>query len=139
MARQPDVKEVLDQGVQIPRTSSINWDIPVNANWELLNDALKRKYDRDGDEEQVIQGERTLVLSLFKFLETIDGNITNSELAKLAESVKEKLFINEDAYDGSVEKSFDLVEKADVTNAAGHIPRYTDEGHLQLPNGVEIW
>lgn len=139
MARQPDVKEVLDQGVQIPRTSSINWDIPVNANWELLNDALKRKYDRDGDEEQVIQGERTLVLSFFKFLETIDGNITNSELAKLAEKVKEKLIINEDNYDGSVEKSFDLVEKADVENSAGHIPRYTDEGHLQLPNGVEIW
>lgn len=139
MARQPDVKEVLDQGVQIPRTSSINWDIPVNANWELLNDALKRKYDRDGDEEQVIQGERTLVLSLFKFLETIDGNITNSELAKIAEKVKEKLIINEDDYDGSVEKSFDLVEKADVRNVAGHIPRYTDEGHLQLPNGVEIW
>ena len=42
MSRQPDIEKTLDQGVQIPRTSSTNWDIPVNDNWELLNNTIKR-------------------------------------------------------------------------------------------------
>lgn len=139
MTRQPEIEEVLDQGVQIPKTASVNWDIPVNENWKLLNDALKNKYDKDSDEEQIIQGEKTLVLSLFQFIQKIEGNITNSELSELAEQLKEKLIINEKYYDGSEEKTFELVEKEDVQNTAGHIPRFTPEGHLQLPNGVEIW
>ena len=61
------------------------------------------------------------------------------EMTNISEKLKEKLIINEKYYDGSEEKSFELVEKEDVQNTAGHIPRFTPEGHLQLPNGVEIW
>ena len=27
----------------------------------------------------------------------------------------------------------------DAHNTANHIPRYTAEGHLLLPSGIEIW
>lgn len=32
-----------------------------------------------------------------------------------------------------------FVPKSDVANAANKIPRYSSEGHLVLPSGVEIW
>ena len=136
MAREPDVEKTLDQGVQIPRTNSINWDIPVNANWELLNLALKRKFDKDSPEEQIIQGERTTVLSKFRFTDVIDGTVTD---AQTAGKVNKDLVINDTHYNGSVQRTFELVEKADVQNTANHIPRFTEEGHLLLPSGIEIW
>lgn len=135
-SRVPDIDKVLDQGVQIPRTSSVNWDIPVNDNWELLNDVLKRKYTKDSPEEQVIQGARTTVLSKFRYTEVIEGTIEN---AQEADKVVNDLIINDTHYNGSEVKEFDLVEKSDVQNTAGHIPRYTLEGHLLLPSGIEIW
>ena len=94
MARIPEIDRTLDQGVKIPKTNSVNWDIPVNENWELLNLALKRKYDKDSPEEQI---------------------------------------------NGVSQQSFELVEKSDVQNTANHIPRFTEEGHLLLPSGIEIW
>lgn len=136
MARTPVIDRVLDQGVQIPRTASRDWDIPVNENWELLNLALKRKFDKDSPEEQIIQGARTTVLSKFRFTETIDGNITNAETAG---KVQEDLVINDTHYNGSQTRTFSLVESDDVQNTSGHIPRYTAEGHLLLPSGIEIW
>ena len=136
MARTPEIDRVLDQGVQIPKTNSVNWDIPVNENWELLNLALKRKYDKDSPEEQIIQGARTTVLNKFRFTETIDGTITD---AQVAGRVNKDLIINETHYNGVSQQSFELVEKSDVQNTANHIPRYTEEGHLLLPSGIEIW
>lgn len=136
MAREPDVERILDQGVQIPRTNSTNWDIPVNENWELLNEVLKNKYSKISSEEQTIQGARTTVNSSFTFNNLITGTITN---AKTSEKVSKDLVINEERYNGSVEKTFELVEKTDVQNSANHIPRYTNEGHLVLPSGIEIW
>ena len=136
MSRQPDVERTLDQGVQIPRTSSTNWDIPVNANWELLNNTIKRKFTKDSSEEQVIQGARTTVLSKFRFTQVIDGT---SEKANEATKVSKNLVINDIGYNGSAQREFDLVEKSDVQNTSGHIPRFTSEGHLLLPSGIEIW
>lgn len=136
MAREPDVERILDQGVQIPRTNSTNWDIPVNENWELLNEVLKNKYSKSSSEEQTIEGARTTVNSSFTFNNLITGTITN---AKTSEKVSNDLVINEERYNGSVEKTFELVEKSDVQNSANHIPRYTSEGHLLLPSGIEIW
>lgn len=136
MARTPEIDRVLDQGVQIPKTSSRDWDIPVNENWELLNLALKRKFDKDSPEEQIVQGSRTTVISPFRFTQTIDGNIEN---ANVSGKVQNDLIINEEHYNGSVEKTFSLVESEDVQNTSGHIPRYTSEGHLLLPSGIEIW
>lgn len=136
MAREPDVERILDQGVQIPRTNSTNWDIPVNENWELLNEVLKRKYSTNSSEEQVIEGAKTTVNSSFTFNELVTGTITN---AKTSEKVSKDLVINEEHYNGSVKKIFELVEKSDVQNTANHIPRYTNEGHLLLPSGIEIW
>ena len=136
MARTPEIDRVLDQGVQIPKTSSRNWDIPVNENWELLNLALKRKFDKDSPEEQIVQGSRTTVISPFRFTQTIDGNIESSNVSG---KVQNDLIINEEHYNGSVEKTFSLVESNDVQNTSGHIPRYTSEGHLLLPSGIEIW
>lgn len=136
MARQPDVERTLDQGVQIPRTSSTNWDIPVNDNWELLNNTIKRKFSKDSSEEQVIQGARTTVLSKFRFTQVIDGT---SEKANEATKVSKDLVINSITYNGSEPKEFELVEKSDVQNTSGHIPRFTSEGHLLLPSGIEIW
>lgn len=136
MARQPDVERTLDQGVQIPRTSSTNWDIPVNDNWELLNNTIKRKFTKDSPEEQVIQGQRTTVLSKFRFTQVIDGT---SEKANEATKVSKDLVINSITYNGSAQREFELVEKSDVQNTSGHIPRFTSEGHLLLPSGIEIW
>ena len=136
MSRQPDVERTLDQGVQIPRTSSTNWDIPVNANWELLNNTIKRKFTKDSSEEQVIQGARTTVLSKFRFTQVIDGT---SEKANEATKVSKNLVINDIGYNGSAQREFELVEKSDVQNTSGHIPRFTSEGHLLLPSGIEIW
>lgn len=136
MAREPDVERILDQGVQIPRTNSTNWDIPVNENWELLNEVLKNKYSKSSSEEQTIEGAKTTVNSSFTFNELVTGTITN---AKTSERVSNDLVINEEHYNGSVEKTFELVEKSDVQNSANHIPRYTNEGHLLLPSGIEIW
>ena len=136
MTREPDVEKVLDQGVQIPRTNSTNWDIPVNENWELLNEVLKNKYSKNSSEEQTIEGAKTTVDSSFTFNELVTGTITN---AKTSEKVSKDLVINEEHYNGSVEKTFELVEKTDVQNTANHIPRYTNEGHLLLPSGIEIW
>lgn len=136
MARQPDVERTLDQGVQIPRTSSTNWDIPVNDNWELLNNTIKRKFSKDSSEEQVIQGQRTTVLSKFRFTQVIDGT---SEKANEATKVSKDLVINSITYNGSAQREFELVEKSDVQNTSGHIPRFTSEGHLLLPSGIEIW
>lgn len=136
MSRQPDIEKTLDQGVQIPRTSSTNWDIPVNDNWELLNNTIKRKFTKDSSEEQVIQGARTTVLSKFRFTQVIDGT---SEKANEATKVSKSLTINNEQYDGSESKEFELVEKSDVQNTSGHIPRFTSEGHLLLPSGIEIW
>lgn len=136
MARVPDVERTLDQGVQIPRTNSTNWDIPVNENWELLNEVLKKKYTKDSSDEQIISGARTVVQSSFKFNNLVEGTITNSQIAG---KVSKNLVINETPYNGSEERTFELVDKSDVQNAAGHIPRYTNEGHLLLPSGIEIW
>lgn len=136
MARQPDVERTLDQGVQIPRTSSTNWDIPVNDNWELLNNTIKRKFSKDSSEEQVIQGQRTTVLSKFRFTQVIDGT---SEKSNEATKVSKDLVINSITYNGSAQREFELVEKSDVQNTSGHIPRFTSEGHLLLPSGIEIW
>lgn len=136
MSRQPDIEKTLDQGVQIPRTSSTNWDIPVNDNWELLNNTIKRKFSKDSSEEQVIQGARTTVLSKFRFTQVIDGT---SEKANEATKVSKDLVINSITYNGSAQREFELVEKSDVQNTSGHIPRFTSEGHLLLPSGIEIW
>ena len=136
MAREPDVERILDQGVQIPRTNSTNWDIPVNENWELLNEVLKNKYSKSSSEEQTIEGAKTTVDSSFTFNNLITGTITN---AKTSEKVSKDLVINEEHYNGSVKKTFELVEKSDVQNTSNHIPRYTNEGHLLLPSGIEIW
>lgn len=136
MARTPEIDRVLDQGVQIPKTASRDWDIPVNENWELLNLALKRKFDRDSPVEQIIQGARTTVLSKFRFTDVIEGTITD---AQMAGKVNKDLVINDEHYNGSDTKTFELVEKTDVQNTANHIPRYTAEGHLLLPSGIEIW
>lgn len=136
MARSPEIDRVLDQGVQIPKTASRDWDIPVNENWELLNLALKRKYDKDSPEEQIIQGARTTVLNKFRFTDVIEGTITD---AQVAGRVNKDLVINDTHYNGTSQRSFELVEKTDVQNTANHIPRYTVEGHLLLPSGIEIW
>ena len=37
------------------------------------------------------------------------------------------------------EMSGNYVLKSDVSNTAGHIPRYNSSGHLVLPSGIEIW
>ncbi len=139
MSRIPEIDRVLDQGVQIPKTSSTNWDIPVNDNWELLNTALKNKFDRISASPQTIEGEPTIVLSNFTFTEKIQGKITNADNADTATRVQEALTINGDPYDGSEAKTLELVKQSEVGNEAGKIPRYSDEGHLVLPNGVEIW
>lgn len=96
----------------------------------------------DSDEEQYIQGEPTTVLSKFKFFETIDGSITNSEvsdISKTSEMLNHSVTINQESFNGTENKNFDLVEKSDVENTANHIPRFTEDGHLQLPSGIEIW
>lgn len=138
MPRIPEIDRVLDQGVQIPKTSSTNWDIPVNDNWDLLNSALKNKYNRISNNEQIIDSP-TLVLSSFKYVQKIQGKIESADQADTARQIQNPLTINNESYNGEESKTFELVDSSEVGNSAGKIPRFSNDGHLVLPNGVEIW
>lgn len=138
MPRIPEIDRVLDQGVQIPKTSSTNWDIPVNDNWDLLNSALKNKYNRISNNEQIIDSP-TLVLSAFKYVHKIKGKIESADQADTAKQIQNPLTINNTSYNGEEPKTFELVDSSEVGNSAGKIPRFSNDGHLVLPNGVEIW
>lgn len=158
----------LSEGVWVFERGHKEWTDEMNRNMEIINElyALIKNHKTltIKDENNIVLGtfdntvdKEVIVKQLFvndwdiiKSIRYQNGIITITKLngaevdvdlqiPKIAEGVKEKLIINSIPYNGSEERVFELVEKDDVQNTNGHIPRYTEEGHLRLPSGIEIW
>lgn len=158
----------LSEGVWVFERGHKEWTDEMNRNMEIINELYRliknHKTLTIKDENNVVLGtfdntvdKEVIVKQLFvndwdiiKSIRCQNGIITITKLngaevdvdlqiPKIAEGVKEKLIINSIPYNGSEEETFELVEKEDVQNTNGHIPRYTEEGHLRLPSGIEIW
>ena len=158
----------LSEGVWVFERGHKEWTDEMNRNMEIINEIYEyiknHKTLTIKDENNVVLGtfdntvdKEVIVKQLFvndwdivKSIRYVDGVLTITKLndsktdidlqiPKIAEGVKEKLIINSIPYNGSEEETFELVEKDDVQNTNGHIPRYTEEGHLRLPSGIEIW
>ena len=158
----------LSEGAWVFERGHKEWTDEMNRNMEIINElcGLIKNHktltveDESGNTLGVFDNSvntKIVIKQLFvdnydivKSIRYVDGVLTiiklnNSEIdidlkiPKIAECVKEKLIINSIPYNGSEERTFELVEKDDVQNTNGHIPRYTEEGHLRLPSGIEIW
>ena len=158
----------LSEGAWVFERGHKEWTDEMNRNMEIINElcGLIKNHktltveDESGNTLGVFDNSvntKIIIKQLFvdnydivKSIRYVDGVLTiiklnNSEIdidlkiPKIAECVKEKLIINSIPYNGSEERTFELVEKDDVQNTNGHIPRYTEEGHLRLPSGIEIW
>lgn len=158
----------LSEGVWVFERGHKEWTDEMNRNMEIINELYalikNHKILTIKDENNIVLGtfdntvdKEVIVKQLFvndwdiiKSIRYQNGIITITKLngaevdvdlqiSKIAEGVKEKLIINSIPYNGSEERTFELVEKEDVQNTNGHIPRYTEEGHLRLPSGIEIW
>lgn len=158
----------LSEGVWVFERGHKEWTDEMNRNMEIINELYalikNHKILTIKDENNIVLGtfdntvdKEVIVKQLFvndwdiiKSIRYQNGIITVTKLngaevdvdlqiPKIAEGVKEKLIINSIPYNGSEERTFELVEKEDVQNTNGHIPRYTEEGHLRLPSGIEIW
>lgn len=158
----------LSEGVWVFERGHKEWTDEMNRNMEIINELCtllkNHKILTIKDENNIVLGtfdntvdKEVIVKQLFvndwdiiKSIRYQNGIITITKLngaevdvdlqiSKIAEGVKEKLIINSIPYNGSEERAFELVEKEDVQNTNGHIPRYTEEGHLRLPSGIEIW
>ena len=154
----------LPHGAWVFERGHKEWSDEMNHNMEVLDGLLDHKTLTVEDESGNILGvfdnsvnTKIVIKQLFvdnynivKSIRYVDGVLTiiklndseidiDLKIPKIAEGVKEKLIINSIPYNGSEERTFELVEKDDVQNTNGHIPRYTEEGHLRLPSGIEIW
>lgn len=155
----------LPHGAWVFERGHKEWSDEMNHNMEILDGLIKdHKTLTVEDESGNILGvfdnsvnTKIVIKQLFvdnynivKSIRYVDGVLTiiklndseidiDLKIPKIAEGVKEKLIINSIPYNGSEERTFELVEKDDVQNTNGHIPRYTEEGHLRLPSGIEIW
>lgn len=158
----------LPEGVWVFERGHKEWTDEMNRNMEIIDElcGLIKNHktltveDESGNTLGVFDNsinKKIVIKQLFvdnydivKSIRYVDGILTviklnNTEIdidlkiPKIAECVKEKLIINSISYNGSEERTFELVEKDDVQNTNGHIPRYTEEGHLKLPSGIEIW
>ena len=158
----------LSEGAWVFERGHKEWTDEMNRNMEIVNElcGLIKNHktltveDESGNTLGVFDNSvntKIVIKQLFvdnydivKSIRYVDGVLTITKLndseididlkiPKITESVKEKLIINSIPYNGSEERTFELVEKDDVQNTNGHIPRYTEEGHLRLPSGIEIW
>lgn len=158
----------LSEGVWVFERGHKEWTDEMNRNMEIINElcGLIKNHktltieDESGNTLGVFDNsvnKKIVIKQLFvdnydivKSIKYVDGVLTviklndskidiDLKIPKIAEGVKEKLIINSIPYNGSEERTFELVDKDDVQNANGHIPRYTEEGHLRLPSGIEIW
>lgn len=158
----------LSEGVWVFERGHKEWTDEMNRNMEIINElcGLIKNHktltieDESGNTLGVFDNsvnKKIVVKQLFvdnydivKSIKYVDGVLTviklndskidiDLKIPKIAEGVKENLIINSIPYNGSEERTFELVDKDDVQNTNGHIPRYTEEGHLRLPSGIEIW
>lgn len=158
----------LSEGVWVFERGHKEWTDEMNRNMEIINelcallknhktltikdenDIVLGTFDNTVDKEVIVKQLFVNDWDIIKSIRYQNGIITVTKLngtevdvdlqiPKIAEGVKEKLIINSIPYNGSEERTFELVEKDDVQNTNGHIPRYTEEGHLRLPSGIEIW
>lgn len=158
----------LSEGVWVFERGHKEWTDEMNRNMEIINElcGLIKNHktltieDESGNTLGVFDNsvnKKIVIKQLFvdnydivKSIKYVDGVLTviklndseidiDLKIPKIAEGVKEKLIINSIPYNGSEERTFELVDKDDVQNTNGHIPRYTEEGHLRLPSGIEIW
>lgn len=158
----------LSEGVWVFERGHKEWTDEMNRNMEIINelctllknhkiltikdenDIVLGTFDNTVDKEVIVKQLFVNDWDIIKSIRYQNGIITVTKLngaevdvdlqiSKIAEGVKEKLIINSVPYNGSEERTFELVEKEDVQNTNGHIPRYTEEGHLRLPSGIEIW
>lgn len=158
----------LSEGAWVFERGHKEWTDEMNRNMEIINElcGLIKNHktltveDESGNTLGVFDNSvntKIVIKQLFvdnydivKSIRYVDGVLTiiklndseidiDLKIPKIAEGVKEKLIINSIPYNGSEERTFELVEKDDVQNTNGHIPRYTEEGHLKLPSGIEIW
>lgn len=158
----------LSEGAWVFERGHKEWTDEMNRNMEIINElcGLIKNHktltveDESGNTLGVFDNSvntKIIIKQLFvdnydivKSIRYVDGVLTiiklndseidiDLKIPKIAEGVKEKLIINSIPYNGSEERTFELVEKDDVQNTNGHIPRYTEEGHLRLPSGIEIW
>ena len=158
----------LSEGAWVFERGHKEWTDEMNRNMEIINElcGLIKNHktltveDESGSTLGVFDNSvntKIVIKQLFvdnydivKSIRYVDGVLTiiklndseidiDLKIPKITESVKEKLIINSIPYNGSEERTFELVEKDDVQNTNGHIPRYTEEGHLRLPSGIEIW
>ena len=158
----------LSEGVWVFERGHKEWTDEMNRNMEIINElcGLIKNHktltieDESGNTLGVFDNsvnKKIVIKQLFvdnydivKSIKYVDGVLTviklndseidiDLKIPKIAEGVKENLIINSIPYNGSEERTFELVDKDDVQNTNGHIPRYTEEGHLRLPSGIEIW
>ena len=158
----------LSEGVWVFERGHKEWTDEMNRNMEIINElcGLIKNHktltieDESGNTLGVFDNsvnKKIVIKQLFvdnydivKSIKYVDGVLTviklndseidiDLKIPKIAEGVKEKLIINSIPYNCSEERTFELVDKDDVQNTNGHIPRYTEEGHLRLPSGIEIW
>ena len=158
----------LSEGVWVFERGHKEWTDEMNRNMEIINElcGLIKNHktltieDESGNTLGVFDNsvnKKIVIKQLFvdnydivKSIKYVDGVLTviklndskidiDLKIPKIAEGVKERLIINSISYNGSEERTFELVDKDDVQNTNGHIPRYTEEGHLRLPSGIEIW
>ena len=158
----------LSEGVWVFERGHKEWTDEMNRNMEIINElcGLIKNHktltieDESGNTLGVFDNsvnKKIVIKQLFvdnydivKSIKYVDGVLTviklndseidiDLKIPKIAEGVKENLIINSIPFNGSEERTFELVDKDDVQNTNGHIPRYTEEGHLRLPSGIEIW